>query len=75
MTEEFFDKTVTELNEIVWRLGALKDTAMYLRRSATTEEDLPYDHLLLLGEMGIEKILEMAIELLDSYEEYALQTS
>ena len=73
LTEEIIDNTVAELNEIVWRLSALKDTASYLRRSAATEEDIPYDHLLLMGEMGVEKVSDMVTGLLDSYEEYSVQ--
>lgn len=56
------DKTLTELKEIVWRLGALKDVAVHLRRKATTEEDFTYDHLLLLGEMTNVEGLDRAAE-------------
>ena len=43
-----------------------------LRQNGVTEEELSYDHLLLMGEYGVDKVLEKVTALLDSYEKYSL---
>ena len=72
-TENMIDKTVMDLNEILWGLESMKEGAQCLRRNGTTEEELSYDHLLILGECGIDKMIEKVTGLLGDYERYSLQ--